>query len=166
MKKDWRQRGRGSADRDVETETGNTPRSCILCILLIPGFWSSWTVAGYVPDTDSEAGTLTTNSPTDWTEKQLHANFAATNSDSRQKTSASVKSKQSLIGRGDVCWDNSSQRILVYFSFVQSLPVGSCTCTNTSFTRMLCLSVLPITFTCNVFDRRLENLFVGNVLRP
>ncbi|XP_076446026.1 uncharacterized protein LOC143283684 isoform X2 [Babylonia areolata] len=32
---------------------------------------------GYVPDTDSETGTLTTNSPTEWTEKQLNANLAA-----------------------------------------------------------------------------------------
>lgn len=101
-------------------------------------------VAGYVPDTDSEAGTLTANSPTEWTEKQLNANLAATNPDTRQKTPASVKSKQSLIGRGDVCWDNSSRKMPVYFLSVYSLPVESCTRTNQSFTRMLRLSLCPL----------------------
>ncbi|PVD34427.1 hypothetical protein C0Q70_05700 [Pomacea canaliculata] len=41
---------------------------------------------GYAPDTDSEAGTLTTNSPTDWTEKhQLSGQTVAAHSDVKAK---------------------------------------------------------------------------------
>lgn len=56
-------------------------------------FFSSGVIAGYVPDTDSETGTLTANSPTDQAaEKQLNR---------------TVKCKQSLIGRGDsFLWAN------------------------------------------------------------
>lgn len=42
--------------------------------------------SGYAPDTDSEAGTLTTNSPTDWTEKhQLSGQTVAAHSDVKAK---------------------------------------------------------------------------------
>lgn len=47
---------------------------------------------GYVPDTDSEAGTLTTNSPTDWAEKHSHllGHVTSGSLDVRQKTGASL----------------------------------------------------------------------------
>ncbi|KAL8596555.1 hypothetical protein ACOMHN_059396 [Nucella lapillus] len=47
---------------------------------------------GYVPDTDSETGTLTTNSPTEWTEKQLNANLGS--ADPRLRAHTSGKPKQ------------------------------------------------------------------------